>query len=97
MHDQLPTVQRRIKEDFEGNKHLLALAQADSLAQVDIDRVIPMIPKQELINFLNEFKQKRVPLFYNEEGTPYFPSSAERLAHLLRNFEEFVFSLPEEY
>ncbi|MFC1666172.1 HD domain-containing protein [Nanoarchaeota archaeon] len=56
----------------EINSHEAQLVfEADSLAQIDVEKVKPNFDKENLLIFLEDFKEKRVPLFKTKTGKNY--------------------------
>lgn len=54
------------------NKNEQLVFEADSLGQIDVNRVPPNFEKEEFNQWLeNEFKKERVPLFQTQTGKKY--------------------------
>lgn len=95
VHDNLEVIKSLEDNNIDRNRFILALAQADSLGMIDPNRAEPTYSKPDLFKFLEKFKQRRVPLFYDRNNQPYFESTIGLLNRQLAVFEAYIGNLPD--
>ncbi|MBW2966212.1 HD domain-containing protein [Candidatus Woesearchaeota archaeon] len=59
----------------------ILVMEADSLAQIDVEKVKPTFDKENYLKFLEHFEKERVPRFKTKTGKEFLPKLLDKAKH----------------